>query len=195
MGQDKALLPHPSSGQPLLTYLCQISLVHCQRVSVLTPRAAQYQRLMPPGCRCFKESRPLSAPPTGPLIAFGEGLTQLKADWVLLLACDLPGLRADTIRAWLPSLANASPKTIALLPQGHKGWEPLCGFYRRSTLPSLEKAIAQGKRSFQSWLATESVAPLPLQHPNPLQNCNTPEEWEQFQQQPKSTAAQPSEAL
>ncbi len=183
MGQDKALLSHPGSGQPLLTHLCEISQVHCQQVSVLTPRIAQYQPLLPPGCRCLQESRPHSASPLGPLIAFREGLTRLQASWILLLACDLPGLKADTIGGWLPSLAHASPKTIALLPRGSKGWEPLCGFYRRRALTSLDQAIAQNKRSFQRWLATETVEPLTIQDSSTLQNCNTPEEWGQFQQQ------------
>ncbi|NJM57076.1 MAG: hypothetical protein HC857_06095 [Synechococcales cyanobacterium RU_4_20] len=72
-------------------------------------------------------------------------------------------------------------RALALLPRGPKGWEPLCGFYRRRALISLEEAIAQGQRSFQGWLATVEVEALPLESMAPIQNCNTPAEWQRFQ--------------
>ncbi len=216
MGQDKALLTGRFTGQfasqfagasdagstsaspsqTLLARTCEVAIAHCDRVWVLTPRVAQYQPLLPPGCRCLPESRAASDPPPGPLVAFAEGLAQLDCDWVLLPACDLPGLTAQTLGDWLPLLAQAQPQTRALLPRGEKGWEPLCGFYRHgldqrrspgphseATLTSLREAIAQGKRSFQAWLATPSVAPWvePLPLRTPLENCNTPEEWQRFQ--------------
>ncbi|NJR67708.1 MAG: molybdenum cofactor guanylyltransferase [Synechococcales cyanobacterium CRU_2_2] len=183
MGQDKALLRRSlfPDSQTLLAQICQVAIAQCDRVFVLTPRTVQYQSLLPPGCVCLPESRPASAPPPGPLVAFAEGLAQLPCDWVLLLACDLPALTAQTLGEWRALLPQAQPETLALLPRGPKGWEPLCGFYRRRALISLEEAIAQGQRSFQGWLATVEVEALPLESMAPIQNCNTPAEWQRFQ--------------
>ncbi|MEM9905422.1 MAG: NTP transferase domain-containing protein, partial [Cyanobacteria bacterium P01_D01_bin.44] len=127
-------------------------------------------------------------------VGFAQGLRQLnqrgiKADWVLLLACDLPGLEVAVLRQWQAQLATLPAAAIAALPRSHKGWEPLCGFYRRTVLANLEGAIEQGTRSFQRWLATASMTPsiTPLTAPSSmLVNCNTPEQWQQVLQQQAS---------
>ncbi len=189
MGQDKALLPLPS-GESLLTRTCHLALACCARVWVLSPRLETYAPLLPPGCQAIAEPRQPNEPPPGPLVAFAWGLQQLDADWILLLACDLPFLEAETLIHWLPRLHQAHPETTALLPQistspdsykdrakaWDKAWEPLCGFYRRSCLDAVQRAIAQGHRSFQRWLATESVEALPVHDPRQLHNCNRPED-------------------
>jgi len=68
--------------------------------------------------------------------------------------------------------------TIALLPRNPKGWEPLCGFYRRQCLPMLTRFINQGGRSFQLWLAQHSVQELLVSDPEMFFNCNTPADLE-----------------
>ncbi len=109
------------------------------------------------------------------LVGFAQGLAQVQADWVLLLACDLPRLQADVIQAWRVHLPD-DPAIAAVLHHSEKGWEPLCGFYRRSCLPALEKYVAEGGRSFQGWLTTQTVLALPLAASGMLFNCNTPED-------------------
>ncbi|MGK7900287.1 MAG: molybdenum cofactor guanylyltransferase, partial [Hormoscilla sp.] len=60
------------------------------------------------------------------------------------------------------------------------GWEPLCGFYRRSCLPELSQFIQNGGRSFQQFLASQTIAELPLTDPEILFNCNRPEDLEEL---------------
>ncbi|HEY9661833.1 MAG TPA: NTP transferase domain-containing protein, partial [Allocoleopsis sp.] len=106
---------------------------------------------------------------------------QAQTEWVLLLACDLPYLQAKVLQDWASQLPAVAASTIALLPQNPQGWwEPLCGFYRLHCLPDLEVFIAQGGRSFQGWLATQKVQPLPLANPQMLFNCNTPQDFSQI---------------
>lgn len=62
-----------------------------------------------------------------------------------------------------------------------KRWEPLCGFYHRRCLPSLNRYCADGGRSFQGWLTNISVMPYHKVPKSMLWNCNTPEDWARVQ--------------
>jgi molybdopterin-guanine dinucleotide biosynthesis protein A len=114
----------------------------------------------------------------GPLVGFSEGLSAVETTWVLLLSCDLPNLDQTTVEAWIRSLETLPSATIAYLPQGEKGWEPLCGFYRQRCRESLLGFIAGGGRSFQRWLQFQAVAVLPVRDRWVLLNCNRPEDLE-----------------
>ncbi|MUL34879.1 molybdenum cofactor guanylyltransferase [Gloeocapsopsis dulcis] len=187
MGQDKALiLIH---GVPLLQLICNIAGTLCNTVYVVTPTPEKYQHLSLKHCQFVREvplpqenlSNPASTKitlplPHGPLVGFAQGLAVVQTDWVLLLACDLPKLQAEVLQDWVRELENIPQDAIAALPRHAKGWEPLCGFYRRSCLPVLNDFIAQGGRSFQAWLAQNSVHILPLPAADMLFNCNTPDD-------------------
>jgi molybdopterin-guanine dinucleotide biosynthesis protein A len=173
MGQDKALLP--IQGVPLLQVVCSIALSCADTVYVVTPWPERYQELLPTTCWFIREV-PLHH---GPLVGFAQGLAQVQTDWVLLLACDLPRLRVEVLQDWAVGLNSVGQEAIALLPRHAKGWEPLCGFYRRSCLPALTDFINQGGRSFQQWLAQHSVQLLSLPEDDQmLFNCNTPADLE-----------------
>ena len=120
----------------------------------------------------------VSERPHGPLVGFAQALAQVQTEWVLLLACDLPRLKAEVLQAGAGQLNRVNE--IAFLPKGDRGWEPLCGFYRTSCRPSLERSIAQGDRSFQRWLAGETVREWQGVDRAMLFNCNTPADLEQI---------------
>jgi molybdenum cofactor guanylyltransferase len=109
---------------------------------------------------------------------------------VLLLACDLPQLQAEVLETWAAELSNAQG-AIALLPKNPEGWwEPLCGFYRRDSLASLEAYVAGGGRSFQRWIKQQGsrVGELEVSHQEMLLNCNTPEDLSQLSTAAPTTA-------
>ncbi len=170
MGEDKALIS--IQGVPLLQRVYKIAEDCAATVYVVTPWVERYQHILPPKCQFIKET-PLYS---GPLVGFAQGLAQVQTDWVLLLACDLPNLRVEVLQAWANQLDDVSSDAIAALAHHIKGWEPLCGFYRRSCLADLNNYIEQGGRSFQQWLNQHSVQLLPLTEPGMLFNCNTPED-------------------
>ncbi len=180
MGQDKALLE--IAGIPLLRRVYEAVASWGWQVYVVTPWPDRYRSVLPDTC-CLIQEQPLEgANFQGPLVGFAQGLGQVQAEWVFLVACDLPYLAPELLgqgMALLPELAEA---TIALLPRGAKGWEPLCGFYRRSCLASLQAYIAQGGRAFQPWLAEQAIAVLPVPEAKILLNCNTPADWQMAQQ-------------
>jgi molybdopterin-guanine dinucleotide biosynthesis protein A len=178
MGQDKALIS--IDGVPLLRRVCDVALQCTPQVYVVTPNE-QYREILPNACHLVAEKFLSGEKPHGPLVGFAQGLTQVQTDWVLLLACDLPHLSAEILQNWAQELNNAGA-AIALLPKTEKGWEPLCGFYRPSCLPSLTAAVNQGERSFQRWLAQAAVKEIlfsdspeeRLRQHAMLFNCNTP---------------------
>lgn len=187
MGQDKALIQ--VEGVPLLQRVCQIAQQCAEPVYVVTPWVERYRDILDQRFHLIQEV-PLPGEMIwqGPLVGFAQGLAQVQTDWVLLLACDLPQLQVEILRTWIYDLqthflqAGAEPVTeerMVWLPKHPDGWwEPLCGFYDRRCLTALEAFIGQGGRSFQRWLARQSVQELPLTIPQMLFNCNTPEDLE-----------------
>jgi molybdopterin-guanine dinucleotide biosynthesis protein A len=186
MHRDKALIP--LQGVPLLQQICQVALRCANPVYVVTSWPEKYQDLLPEGCSIVQElSLPNATKSHGPLVGFAQGLTQVETDWVLLLACDLPLLQADVIQNWATNLENVPQEAIAFLPHQSKGWEPLCGFWRRQCLPLLTDFINQGGRSFQEFLAQHPVEELPVSDTQVLFNCNTPADLELLITQSKSS--------
>jgi molybdenum cofactor guanylyltransferase len=179
MGQDKALMM--IEGMPLLGKICGIAEQCANPVFVVTPWVERYQNLMGSGVQFVKEVR-LADEPNGSLVGFMQGLAQVETEWVLLLACDLPGLRLEILREWCGLLSEVT-ETV-LLPKNPGGWwEPLCGFYHRDSWADLRAYVAAGGRSHQGWLRGRSVYELPLSDPQMLLNCNTPEDLQRFQEE------------
>jgi molybdenum cofactor guanylyltransferase len=180
MGQDKALLP--IEGVPLLAQTCRIAQQIADPVYVVTPWVDRYQSIVNlegnPQVQFIPEVL-VSEQTNGSLIGFIQGLAIVKTDWVLLLACDLPNLRAEVLQQWAAELSNVGD-AIAYLPKNPEGWwEPLCGFYRRDCLASLEAYGVSGGRSFQRWIAQQGtkVRELEVGDREILLNCNTPEDY------------------
>jgi molybdenum cofactor guanylyltransferase len=177
MGVDKATIS--IDGIPLIRRIYNVvaacsdnSTMLEHRIYVVTPWAERYQPILPVSC-LFVTEQP---PDRGPLIGFVASLAEITSDWVLLLACDLPNLSTPAIQGWIDELANVPSQSMAYLPRNleGKGWEPLCGFYRRSCLLSLLAYIETGGRSFQGWLANCPVSELSIADRQLLFNCNTP---------------------
>ncbi len=191
MGRDKALLPLPEPQTNLLQQVCTVTQACVSRTYVLTPWPERYNHFLPPTITLLPE-------PTvgqGPLVALATGWSMIlqdcqryqrpAPDWLLVLACDMPALDVPTLQKWrqkLKGMTIESGDEIAALPKHEQRWEPLCGFYHRRCIPSLENALANNIRSFQQWLINEDkrVIALPMPDHHMLRNCNTPKQWQQF---------------
>ncbi|MEM8828334.1 MAG: molybdenum cofactor guanylyltransferase [Cyanobacteria bacterium P01_G01_bin.19] len=176
MGRDKALLVR--ENQTLLGRICAIASEVGKIVYVVTPWIEKYRSIVPPNCQLIEEKLVLNAKSNTPIIGFCQALYLVKTEWVLLLACDLPYLSSSQVKQWSKALATVLPTEIALLPRHSKGWEPLCGFYRRRCLCSFEAYIDDGGSSFQGWLDRNPVRELLLTDKSCLFNCNTPQDWQ-----------------
>ncbi|MBE9184759.1 molybdenum cofactor guanylyltransferase [Microcoleus sp. LEGE 07076] len=176
MGRDKALLE--IEGKSLLQRALEVAASVTTQVYVLTAWPDRYRSTLTEQSQFLLEYNPGS----GPLIALTQGLTEIPADWILLLACDLPLLNTQILQNWATQLTAVPPSTLAVVPYQNSRWEPLCGFYHQQSLPSLQSFIDRGGRSFQVWLNQIQAIRLPIGEPEAimLSNCNTLEEFEQL---------------
>ena len=183
MGRDKATIE--IDGIPLLRRIYDVVAGCNDRViksiagaegkpfasiSVVTPWMERYQSILPSDCNFIAEE----SPHQGSLMGFAQGLSQIEADWLLLLACDLPNLSSSFIQNSIEQLRDIPTESMAYLAKCDRGWEPLCGFYRGNCLDSLREYINSGGKSFQGWLKTKIVTELSIDNPQILLNCNTP---------------------
>ncbi len=176
MGRDKATIE--IAGVPLIRQIFDVGArchdrdgVLAERIHIVTPWAERYRSHLPASCHFITELQP----DRGPLMGFRQGLVEVGSEWVLLLACDLPNLSTPVLQTWIDGLESIVADSLAYLPrQLERGWEPLCGFYRRSCLDSLVEHTNNGGRSFQGWLANCKVTELPIADRRCLTNCNTP---------------------
>jgi molybdenum cofactor guanylyltransferase len=179
MGRDKASLE--IDGIPLIRRIYDVvaacrdlaaqRLGDSAQIYVVTPWPQRYKSILPATCHFL----PDLTPDCGPIVAFSDCLPKIEATWVLLLACDLPNLSTETVQTWIDRLPLIPAESVAYLAKHpHKGWEPLCGFYRQICDHSLRAYIDERGRSFQGWLQLQSVTELCIADPNCLTNCNTP---------------------
>jgi molybdopterin-guanine dinucleotide biosynthesis protein A len=168
MGTDKALIA--IQGKTLLERVYNVAKSCTETIYIVTPWPKRYQKLQLGECEFIQENPNNTQ---GPLVGFAQGLEKINTEWVLLLACDLPNLQVAVLQDWVKRLDNIDAENLAALVKNTQGWEPLCGFYRSSCLPSLLDFINQGGRSFQDWLKLYPVAQLPLSELDMLFNCNT----------------------
>lgn len=178
MGQDKALILW--DGKPLLQRVCEVARDCTEQVAILTRWPERYQSMLTSEALSGASVQFLqeSEHKLGPLGAFAEGLSQIEAEWVLLLACDLPLLESAIVQRWASQLPTLPPDILALLPRQGELWHPMCGFYRSEALPQLQQFLTHGGRSFQNWLSQISVRSLKVGQPEfrMLRNFNTPED-------------------
>ena len=170
MGTDKALVPY--QGKPMLQRVYQVAAECTEQVYVLTPWIERYQNILPSDCNYLIETQPGK----GPVNGLSEGFEQISADWILLLACDLPLLDVEIIQSWINKLPQIPTSTLALVPQRFDIWEPMCGFYRKEIKTELDNFLKKGKRSFQELLSGIEVEVLKVDEKADLMllNCNSP---------------------
>lgn len=187
MGQDKSLMLW--RGVPLLQRVIDVAAQCCEDVYLLTPRTELYQAHLQQYSQASASSPanlqtnlpakyhwlPETVPLQGPLVALSQGLGKIPAEWVLVLACDLPLLDEKILYQWRSQLPHLASSILALVPH-HQYWHPLCGFYRPQALSNLEKFLSQGGKSFQSWLSSIPAQKIPLgtAELKMLWNCNFP---------------------
>ena len=115
----------------------------------------------------------------GPLAGIAAALERSRAEWNLVVACDLPEITAGFLSALLYRAA-ASPADCCL-PAGPSGLpEPLCAAYRKRCLPAIRSALDRGVRKVTEGLAGLALELWKIPDISPLRNINTREEWESY---------------
>ncbi len=172
MGRDKALLPCP--GGPLVGRVA--SLVAAAAGSVtLVGHPERYLHLPYPAISD-------RYPDTGPVGGIHAALETTVADWNLIVACDMPGLSAESLRAMLDRAEDTGVDCLAA--QSPSGFpEPLCAVYHRRCASEAAAWLDSGRRKAAGWLSTLRMEWYPLAEER-LRNLNTPEEWDRYLEGP-----------
>lgn len=176
MGRDKALLPHPASGLPLLDHQAALlrSLPGCAELLLSAPLERGYALGGPlAGARLVADA----APDSGPLAGLVAGLAAAATPRLLVLAVDLPFV-TPALLARLLAAGAAAPR------HADGAFEPLCAVYpvTEESRAAADSALARRELSLQRLLAAACAAgwmsPLPISASDRrfFANWNTPED-------------------
>ena len=179
MGRDKALLPHPEGG----TWLERTLLLLAQLNAPITllSRHPDHLALAQQLAARLPAITALAEPPPweGPLLALHRLMQQHPDEQLLLCPVDMPYLTLTALHQLLAAAGDAaaatSPTRLHLAHDGER-LQPLLGLVPSSApvRNHLAAAVDHGERRLQSWLATQTIQPVPLD-PRAIRNVNRPE--------------------
>jgi molybdopterin-guanine dinucleotide biosynthesis protein A len=95
----------------------------------------------------------------GPLAGIAASMEACDAEWLAVLACDLPRVVAAVPRALLERAVSDELDVCMLASSGRR--EPLIAVYRRTCLEPIREAMRSGSRrvdSFHSFLRGDGLA-------------------------------------
>jgi molybdopterin-guanine dinucleotide biosynthesis protein A len=165
MGRDKALLPISAAGEPLLVHVARVVAVATGSATLVGPRD-RYGEL---GWPLVEDDPPGDGPLGGVIAALGAS----AAERCLIVACDMPWLSVDGLRAVLDLPSSADVVAI----RSERGLEPLCAVYDRRCLPVLRGALAESERALYRVLRRLEVDEVPIADSRMVFNANTPADW------------------
>lgn len=160
MGRPKGLLVGPD-GRTLVARARAV-LEDAGAVVVLVGRRAAYEGL---GIEVLEDA----VEDGGPLAGLVSLLEHAGARRALVLACDMPFVTGDDVRA----LLHAEGAIAA--PRRDGRWEPLCAAYAPSVLGIAQRRLAEGRRSMQGLLKEVGATEVALD-PAHLVDWDSPED-------------------
>ena len=140
LGRDKACLDW--RGQPLyVTQLRKLASLGPERLWLSTRPEQPFPEVLEGVGRVVD-----IVPDLGPLGGLQSVLAASEADFLLVLAVDLPRMESDFLARLVANGAGAVPRT-------ERGWEPLAALYPRAEFLGLvEEFLGAGKRRLQDLL-------------------------------------------
>jgi molybdopterin-guanine dinucleotide biosynthesis protein A len=142
-GRDKALVRFDSI--PLLLRIVKLVQPCTSEVAVVA--AAHKYGDLDANLEIVEDRWPGEGPLGGIITALQHSAaTNHRAEWNLILGCDMPFLTAEWLK-FLVDRARASPPEIQIiLPHSAHGPEPLCACYRTAAAHPLKNAFDSGVR-------------------------------------------------
>jgi molybdenum cofactor guanylyltransferase len=168
LGKPKGLLCPPGSAQSLVERLVDNLVAAGLPDIVLVGKNEAYGRLSIP----VVPDPPLGRGPMAGLLGLAEHAANSQFEFVLALACDMPGVDEALLRR----LRGEFPAADALVPM-REHWEPLCARYRvRAIMPCLQSLLNQGQYRMTSLLEMLGAACVRL--PLDPSQAKTLEDWD-----------------
>ena len=166
MGQDKALLER--GGQSQLAFMIGLLEPLVERVFVSTREEQQNESERRQFAQIVDQYDDM-----GPLAGILSAMdTYPDVDW-LVVACDLPNIRVETIRYLLENRSVEHPFTAYV--SSHDGLpEPLCAIYRSGSAAAIRTFTDDGVHCPRKILIRSDTSLLEQLDPASLDNINTP---------------------
>lgn len=164
MGRDKALLP--AGARTLIEQTADYVKQAAGNVIVIGP-LERYAFLGWPVI-------PDEIQGCGPLGGLCTALRHTRAEWNLIVACDMPGLTAQFLERLFDAAERCGKE--CLVPLTAAGLEPLCAIYHARVFPAAESALKRKALKMQAFVRQLDAALWPVEDARLLRNLNTPEE-------------------
>ena len=172
LGSDKAALP--IDGQTLLARTVRILASVVDEVLVIG-------RSQAPDLDPRVRLAPDDVPGLGPLGGMLTGLRRVRSPYTLIVACDLPFLRASILR----HLLTLAPAYQAVIPLVDGRSQPLHAVYARDVQHTIAARLAANELSVESllrelkvrWVPADELESLDPSHRS-FVNVNTRADWE-----------------
>lgn len=164
MGRDKALLPY--GGATLVETIAR-PVAEAAGSVALVGAPERYTFL---GLETLGESYP----GCGPLSGIEAALALGRAEWNLIVACDVAGITVDSLRALIEA-ARALPAAVVAAQNAPQRPNPLCAVWRPGALPVVREMLATGQ--YRVWEAAQRAGLATVTLPEPVLNINTPADW------------------
>jgi molybdopterin-guanine dinucleotide biosynthesis protein A len=175
MGGDKALLDF--CGTRMIDVVTGKLAALTDRVVVVARRKRTLGALGTLGARIIEDETPFA----GPLPALIAGLRATGAERNIVVACDMPFLNIELLRAMTEMLSD---DVDAAVPVTATGTEPLHAAYRDCAVEPFLSAVAAGERSLRGALDRLRVRTVGESEWRPIDpegrsflNVNTPDEF------------------
>lgn len=166
----------PFLGKPLITRPIERLRQMADEILVTTNRPEDYTFL---GLPLFGDI----LPDAGALGGLYTALSVANQPFVAVIACDMPFVKAELLRAEFDLLQRESADVV--VPRSLEGTEPFHAVYRRSTcLSAVQGALDRGERKMISWYPEVKVRIMEPAEISPIDpefrsflNLNRPDEF------------------
>lgn len=138
MGTNKALLK--INDKPVIERIADELEACTDQVIVISKSPKEYEFL-------HLDIFPDRYQEQGPLAGFESALYHVEADWFIIVACDMPFIKADVFRY----LYEKRSSYDAVVPIYDGQMHPLSGIYHRSVLPSIQQQLNNQRRQVKSF--------------------------------------------
>lgn len=167
-GQDKArAVVH---GRAMILHVAACLPPFARPVTAIAANADAFADL---GLRTISDR----IPGKGPLSGLHAALLDAPGEWVLLVSCDLVGLRP----AWIEQIAAAVDPQADAAAFRDEFWHPMPGLYRKTLLSDVERRLGRDELAMQSLLnaARTRLVPRPPDWGDLVQ-ANTPQDLNEY---------------
>ncbi len=168
MGEDKSLLPFGNS-KTLTEFQINRLKPHFSKifVSCKSKEKFDFETNFIEDSKCYKDS--------APFIGLISVLSKIKNQELFILSVDTPFFSESDFMLLFETMQRN--RADAIISRSPKGLQPLCGIYKKSCIPVLEKLISDKKFRFQNLFDKINIEIVYFDDESSFENLNFQEEY------------------